>query len=270
MDRVRTDDSTASHPIRSTLASFGRDVADFLYPPVCVRCGAVSTAQAAGPTTSCRRRFCEECSDLLKCRIDQACLACGAPVGPHLQSWSCRHCRDDRFAFERVVALGVYEQDLKACCVRAKKPSEAPLAAGLSELLWEAHREFLTDAGVDVVVPVPHHWWERTTHRHLPPVTIGRVLAHRLSIPMATHILAKRRRTSAQTRLSPSQRRRNLRRAFRLAGGATLDGLTVLLTDDVLTTGTTADRSARVLVEAGAARVLVAVIARGIGQAADS
>ena len=57
---------------------------------------------------------------------------------------------------------------------------------------------------------------------------------------------------------------------FVFAEGAKLDGLSVLLTDDILTTGTTADRAARVLVEAGAARVLVAVFARGIGQTTGS
>lgn len=190
-------------------------------------------------------------------------------MGPHLQTWGCQHCRNDRFAFERVVALGVYEGTLQSCCRRAKGPTEGPLAAGLSELLWEAQEAVFTTALIDVVIPVPHHWWERTTRRHLPPVTVGRVLARRLSIPMAPHILAKRRRTSAQSSLPPSRRRRNLHNAFRIAGGARLDGLSVLLTDDILTTGTTADRASRLLTEAGAARILVAVLARGIGQTAD-
>jgi predicted amidophosphoribosyltransferase len=57
-----------------------------------------------------------------------------------------------------------------------------------------------------------------------------------------------------------------LRDAFRVVGGTRLTGLTVLLADDVLTTGTTADRAARALQDAGADRVLVAVLARGIGQ----
>ena len=264
--------ATVWDSVRSTLTSLGRDTVDFLYPPVCVRCG-VACAPSRGEQSQAspsRQSFCEACYDLLQCRIDQACLTCGAPVGPHLQNWGCRHCRNDRFAFERVFALGVYEQELKTCCGRVKEPAEAPLAAGLSELLWEAHQELLADAEIDVVVPVPHHWWERICRRDLPPTTIGRVLARRLSIPMTSHILAKRRRTSAQTKLSPSQRRKNLRRAFCLRGGAKLDGLSVLLTDDILTTGTTADRAARVLVDAGAARVLVAVFARGIGQTTGS
>lgn len=246
--------------LRNSLASWGRDAAGFLYPAVCVRCNQSLSERASS------QRFCRTCVDLLACRIDYACLTCGAPVGPHLETWGCRHCREDCFAFDRVLALGVYDQELKRCCQRSKDAFEAPLAAGLAELLWEAHGVTLADAEIDVVVPVPHHLWERLTRRHLPPVTLSRILARRLSIPLAPHILTKRRRTPAQSSLPPSKRRKNLKDAFRIAGGATLDGRTVLLVDDILTTGTTADQAARVLKDAGAARVLVAVVARGLGR----
>jgi predicted amidophosphoribosyltransferase len=66
--------------------------------------------------------------------------------------------------------------------------------------------------------------------------------------------------------LSPSERRVNLRNAFRLASAAGLSGAVVLLADDVMTTGTTAHETARVLMQAGAARVVVAVVARGMGR----
>lgn len=213
-----------------------------------------------------RERFCVRCRDKLRCRIEHACLSCGAPVGPNLQGWKCRLCRKDDFAFDGVVALGVYESDLKAACQRAKEPYGAPVAAGLSELLFEAHEATFTAAELDVVIPVPHHWWERLTQPHRPPMTMAGVISRRLSIPMATHILAKRRRTPPQSSLSPVRRRKNLRDAFCVAGAQQLEGTNVLLTDDILTTGTTADRAARALKQAGVQRVLVAVLARGIGR----
>jgi predicted amidophosphoribosyltransferase len=243
---------------------FGRSAVGLVYPPLCVACGSEQPEHAA--TFPSRQRLCEKCYEQLRCRIERACLSCGAPVGPHLQGWKCRHCRKDEFAFEQVVALGVYESALRSACVRAKEAYAGPLTAGLSELLFEAHEATLVGAEIDLIVPVPHHWWDRLTRAHLPPVTMAGVLSRRLSIPVGAHILAKRRRTPAQSSLSPVRRRRNLRGAFSAVRGQPLGGRTVLLTDDILTTGATADEAARVLRRAGAGRVLVAVLARGIGQ----
>jgi predicted amidophosphoribosyltransferase len=174
------------------------------------------------------------------------------------------HCRSDRFAFERAVSLGVYEDALRHACLVAKRPGGAPLATGLADLLWSRTGESLLKANIDLVVPVPHHWTSRVVHNHLPPVTISRVLARRLKARWHGHILAKVRRTPSQVSLSVTDRRNNLRGAFRVVGGARLLGRTILLVDDVLTTGTTAHRAATELNQAGASRVLVAVVARAI------
>jgi predicted amidophosphoribosyltransferase len=101
-------------------------------------------------------------------------------------------------------------------------------------------------------------------HRHLPPVTQAARFSRVLKAPWSPHILAKVRRTRPQTELNASERRNNLRGAFRLIGRPQLEGTRVLLVDDVLTTGTTAHRAAAVLKKAGAT-VFVAVIARGLG-----
>jgi predicted amidophosphoribosyltransferase len=247
-----------------SVSEWSRSAVGFVYPPVCVACSDELHASDDGLPS--RRSFCNRCHDQLQCRIEHACLSCGAPVGPYLQGWKCRHCRKDNFAFDRVVTLGVYETALRTTCQRVKDAHGGPLAAGLSELLCEAHEATLGAAEIDCIVPVPHHWWERLTEAHLPPVTMAGVFSRRLSIPMAPHILAKRRRTPSQSSLPPVRRRRNLRDAFCVVGGQRLEGANVLLTDDILTTGTTADRAARLLKEAGARQVLVAVLARGIGQ----
>ncbi|MCA9109679.1 MAG: ComF family protein [Planctomycetaceae bacterium] len=255
---------------RDTCVRFGQDVTNFVYLRNCVHC-RIGLPPAGDRFLSDERDvvpdcFCPDCYELLSCTVERACLRCGAPVGPYIDtSEGCRHCRKDRFHFDRVFALGVYEGPLRACCTRVKQPFEEPLTAGLTELLADAHREEWINLGIDLVIPIPHHWTERVMTPHLPPQTMSRVFSRRLMAPETVHILCKTRRTPAQSSLTPSRRRKNLRNAFRISGGARLDGLTVLLTDDILTTGTTADRAAQVLVQAGAKRVIVAVIARGIG-----
>ncbi len=117
--------------------------------------------------------------------------------------------------------------------------------------------------GISLIVPVPQHWMRRVLASHNSAELIARRLAKRLKVRCNGHILIKTRRTPRQALLTPSARRTNLRSAF--IASRPVDGCRILLVDDVLTTGTTADRAARALREAGAEHVWVAVAARGIG-----
>lgn len=238
---------------------------DFIYPSVCAYCGreleSPAGATEKGPS------LCVDCRAGLVPEPGPSCRRCAAPVGPHLDtSDGCIHCRDERFAFETVVRLGVYDAMLRTVCLRSKHPGGEALAAAAAELLWDVAREGLRATGADLVLPVPQHWTRRLRRSHNPAETVGRILARRLHVPFRAHILCKVRRTPDQARLTPTERRTNLRGAFRARGGEWLSGRSILLADDVLTTGTTAQQAARTLRRAGARRVVVAVLARGIGR----
>jgi predicted amidophosphoribosyltransferase len=94
---------------------------------------------------------------------------------------------------------------------------------------------------------------------------LARALAARLSLPCHPRWLRRIRNTPKQTAQTPTGRRENVRGAFRAPRRARLRGKAVLLVDDVLTTGSTCSEAARALREAGAARVVVAVLAHGQG-----
>ncbi len=247
------------------LSSACDSAVEFLYPPACNLCEqALPSGRRGGERDAIAARLCAECRTALAPRAGNRCVRCDAPVGPYLDtSRGCIHCRSDRFAFERVLSLGVYEQRLRQAILSAKEPGGAPLATALAELLWQTQGGVLAATAIDVVVPVPHHWTERLTHPHLPPVTLAVTLARRLRAACDRHILRKTRRTPQQSSLSGVRRRENLRGAFRAVSRGRG---TVLLVDDVLTTGTTAHRAAEALQAAGTQRVLVAVIARAIPQ----
>ena len=236
--------------------------ADFLYPPVCRMCaGELPETELSSAT------FCETCRRDLLASAGLACLRCGASIGPFLDPHvPCGFCRDERFAFERVFRLGIYDDALRRACLRAKESAAEPLAVGLADLLWDREVAAFREARIDVVVPVPHHWLRRFYRSHNAALTLGTVWARRLQVPLATHILSKCRWTRPQARLTPHERRQNLRNVFQAVPSKGLSGAVVLLADDVMTTGTTAHECAKVLVRAGAARVIVAVVARGLGR----
>jgi len=154
---------------------------------------------------------------------------------------------------------------LKSVCQRSKKNYGEPFSSSLAQLLYEVRREFFKVERFDIVVPVPHRWSERFGRRHIPAETIARTLASCLNVSVGISILSKVRKTPAQSTLPPSKRRRNLSKAFQTSKPKKVRGKSILLVDDVLTTGATAHETAKTLLAAKASRVEVAVLARGIG-----
>lgn len=171
-------------------------------------------------------------------------------------------CHDEKWAFDRVISLGVYEAGLRSAVLRMKQRGGEPLAAALAELLEERHRGDFLRTKFDAVVPVPHHWWDRISHGHLTPVTIGRFLAARLNVPVWHAVVSKVKRTPPQAELTETERRSNLIGAFESSRRAKLDGQSLLVVDDVMTTGQTAHRVSAALRKAGAKSITIAVIAR--------
>ena len=139
---------------------------------------------------------------------------------------------------------------------------------GLDQSLRLALGEFLGDelpysaTDCDVVVPVPLHrrrlWWRGFNQAALLAMTISR----RLEVPIELSALTRSRMTTPQTSQDHDARRRNVRRAFKVAQPARIKDRRVLLVDDVMTTGATVDECARVLMASGAVRVDVLTLAR--------
>jgi len=241
----------------------GRAGFDFLFPPACTLCGEELPSEKAS-----RLALCEKCQHALQEHAHgPTCQRCGAAVGPYLDSRNgCGHCRRDRFAFTNVIRLGLYEGPLRTACLRGKQRGATGLLMAVADLTWQLVEAQFRAAAVDVVVPVPHHWMQRIARPHNPAEVLARCWSRRLHVLWGPHILAKRRLTKPQTRLTPRERRLNVRNAFSVTQHVDLQKRRVLLVDDVLTTGTTADEAARQLRHAGASAVVVAVLARGLGR----
>jgi ComF family protein len=159
------------------------------------------------------------------------------------------------------VRLGPYEGLLRQLVLRMKSYSGEGLAEVVGRLWVEHGQARLRELGAEIVIPVPLHWTRRWARGYNQSETLGRELAARLRLPFRPRWLRRRRRTPKQTHQSPTARRENVHNAFVVAAWAQLRGKTVLLVDDVLTTGSTAHEAARALRSAGAARVVVAVLA---------
>ncbi len=235
------------------LTDLGRGLLQLVLPGLCHACGtSLPVGQGA---------FCAACRTALTTDPHTTCPRCAGTVGPytHLEN-GCPACRTSSFHFESVLRLGPYEGLLRDAILYMKHSSGEGLAERLGEL-WAEHASARLEAvGAGVVLPVPLHWRRRWGRGYNQSETLARALAARLHVPCQPRGLRRIRHTPKQTHQTPAARSANVQGAFRARGRFAHQ--TVLLVDDVLTTGSTASEAARALRDAGAARVVVAVLAR--------
>jgi len=183
---------------------------------------------------------------------------------------NCRACRLAPPAFERAVSFGPYEGRMRSAIHALKYERMRPAAVRLGGMLAQAISTLLPDAPDEMlVIPVPLH---RSKHAERGFNQARLLAAHALDALRATHpawrltlassTLMRLRATESQASLTPRKRRRNVRGAFMVLDPHDVAGKHILLVDDVLTTGATARAASKILVQAGAASVWVATLAR--------
>ena len=235
--------------------------AELVFPPVCAACGMALTPDAQRPW------LCTECLTALTPEPVVRCGRCaGVAPQPTTAEEGCVLCQGERLYFDAVATLGSYDGALREAVLRMKRPYDQPLAQAVADLLVENITEQVRAWQVDVVLPVPMHWRQRLLRGVNSPDLLASVLARAWQTTWATGVLSRRRHTVPQTSVPPSERFHNVRHAFKLGGNVEWDGLHVLLVDDILTTGATCSELARLLRQAGAATVHVAVVCRAQGK----
>ncbi len=228
----------------SRLRRWATGFVDLVYPPQCALCGALPTDDEPRDD---RELLCREC---LAAMVDRqpACSACGGPL-PTLsgRSLACPRCHREPTRFEALVRLGRYDGPLREAVLRTKRSHGVSLATSLAAALARERREQLAALDLQMIAPVPMHWTLRIWRGAHGPETIAAALARRLAIPLDNRLLRQVRATRSQHDLTPAQHRANVRGAFRVSPRRSLAGARVLVVDDVLTTGATANEAARVL-----------------------
>jgi predicted amidophosphoribosyltransferase len=114
----------------------------------------------------------------------------------------------------------------------------------------------------DLVVPIPSPWRRRVIQGTNSPGVLARQVAKKLRLPVFPSLLRWRRKVRRQHTLLPAERFQNVHRALAMRRGYDIGGARVLVVDDILTTGATANEASRVLRKGGASLVCVAVVAR--------
>jgi ComF family protein len=164
-------------------------------------------------------------------------------------------------AFESAFRLGLYDGLMRDVILAMKHRSGETLAECVGRLWANHHADRFRQLRVDLVIPVPLHWWRRIRRGYNQSECLAEAIARQIGVDCRPRWLKRIRPTRSQAQMPASERRANVRGAFRTSRMATLNGRSILLIDDVLTTGTTASECAKALVAGGARVVHVAVLA---------
>jgi len=161
-------------------------------------------------------------------------------------------------------ALGAYEGSLRVAIHRWKYEGKAHLTLFFAEWMAEGMSRYWEPNSLDLLVPVPLHPQRLRERGFNQALLLVKELSRRTGIPYRKTILQKKKPTIPQVNLSGVEREKGLRGAFHVIGEEELSGKSVLLVDDVYTTGATVNECSKVLLRGGAERVDILTLAHAI------
>ena len=228
---------------------------NILFPPLCIAC----RARVRDP-----HALCPACWREIEFLGGPVCQKCGAPfeVDPGGET-ICGACHMKPHDFDIARSVMRYSEASKPLVLRFKHSDRLDHAPAFGRWLERSGRPLLSET--DLIVPVPLHRWRLWLRRYNQAAVLAEKLSRVSGRPWDSLVLERKRPTPSQGAMpSAKARRRNVLGAFRVPAkaGAKVKGKTVLLVDDVFTTGATLDACARALKRAGAARIHALTLAR--------
>ena len=244
------------------MKEFGTKMIDVLFPPRCAICDEVVEV---GET------ICENCKNGLPYLSQPVCLKCGKEVELEEQEY-CKDCRTRERTFVRGYPVFSYIPPIVDSLMAYKYNGRQEYAIFYSgEIIKRFGNEFKT-LSLDAVIPVPIHNNKYTTRGYNQAELIATPIAHWLGVPVITDLLSRDIDTLPQKELSRGEREKNMKGSFGIDEEALKDIIseggrlrTVLLVDDIYTTGATIQACTELLLGSGSERVYYTSVAIGKG-----
>jgi ComF family protein len=221
-------------------------VLDWLFPPACGGCGTPGT------------RWCTDCQNKVQEITGTICDSCGIPQA---NAGLCNRCQDNRPAFKQLRSWAVFEKPVQQALHRLKYRRDIGMGEALANQMEVCIRRL--NWPVDTLLPIPLGKKRLRERGYNQVAMVAIPLSMQLGLNYLPTALVRARETRSQVGLSAGERQLNVKDAF-LADRRKVYGRTILLIDDVSTTGSTLSSAAEALCSAGAMDVFAMTIARAL------
>ncbi|MBI4436119.1 MAG: ComF family protein [Candidatus Omnitrophica bacterium] len=229
---------------------------DLVYPTSCPLCGKRLVFEEAGG-------LCPSCLSHIPKNLPPFCPTCGRNFIGTEAAIQCGACEGRAFLFERLWFLYPYEGRVREVLHILKYRGRKPLANALANPLIAFAREHLKTFHFDWILPVPLFRRKKRERQFNQSELLAKALARSLTIPFSNENLIRNRATLPQAGLPKEERFENVQGAFHVRYSSLYAQKSLLLIDDIVTTGATLTACAEALRKAGAARISVLALARG-------
>lgn len=227
-------------PILTSVSDFCGILLNLLYPQNCLICShKINDFKISS--------ICGNCNDRIKINSDPYCIESGS----------------GDFAFDRAFYASTYGDAIKRCICLFKYEGKTQLANPLGKLMVDFANKNINAHEIDLIVPVPLHPKKLRERQFNQSGVLATYLAKRLNKKIVKNKVKRIKYTMPQTELKRDERIKNVDGAFLAKDGPDLKGKTILLIDDVFTTGATLHECAKALKNAGAKKVVAFALARG-------
>lgn len=214
-----------------------------IFPPVCAGCGKA------------QHRFCSGCVKAVSKPDSHSCVLCGERLQPEIEAHSCSR----KEHFDLALVWGLHNGPLRNALHQFKYRRDLGLADAFAQHLTSVYTAARVE--VDLIVPVPLGKKRYQERGYNQAALLASALSGRLAIRCLPAAAKRIKETKSQVGLDIDQRRENVADAF-WADGSLVSGKSILLVDDVLTTGATLNSCSQALKLAGATQVIALTLAR--------
>ena len=217
-------------------------------------------------------------NEIVKLLFPPKCIFCRRILGAGVPIEICNDCHKEvpfldgpvirtenpsRGECDSIVGVCKYTGIIKDSLIRYKFSDKPGYYRAFAAILHDRIKKMTDYCRFDIIVSVPLHKHRERSRGYNQSYLIAKELGRKLKLPVNQKLLCRIRDTGSQSLLGKKERSVNVTGAFKVTDASMLEGKTVLLVDDILTTGSTINECSRILKESGAVKVIGAVIAAG-------
>lgn len=230
-------------------------VKELVFPDNCFLCRTFLNS-------SHQRQLCPACLQKIPLNIPPFCMLCSRHLTVYSDDALCNPCRGTKKQYDRAWGVCFYANEMRDLLQAFKYGGKTGLRKTFSQLIHTFIDTYHVPlAQFDLVVPIPLHPVRLRERGFNQAEILSANLCNHYNLRHCTGVLIRQHPTASQTLLDQKQRWTNLQGAFRINASDAIRDKSILLVDDLLTTGATADAAAAALKEAGAAYIGVLTLA---------